>query len=104
MILGLNHWYFRGDGDDPLLKSKPLKESDLPNWACLDCSPRWLELHALMLPELEFLKKMEEALMAMEFETAAKIRDERSRFAATYHEKVDHLIESLLLSPDVAKA
>jgi hypothetical protein len=47
----------------------------LPAWVCLDCQPRWSEVHRMALQDLQWDRDKEEAIAATDFEKAARIRD-----------------------------
>ena len=52
-LLGLNRRYFGElEQSDPAL-APFLERTRLPSWACLDCRPKWFELHDLASKEWE---------------------------------------------------
>lgn len=73
-LLGLHRRYFRtleiGDPAPTFL----LEKSRLPRWACLDCQPRWLDLHNLALKQWEAVAAKIAAVYAGDFERAADLR------------------------------
>jgi hypothetical protein len=72
-LLGLNRRYFKtlepGDPAPALL----LEKTWLPKWACLDCNPRWLDLHHLTLKQCEAEAAKFAAFDAGDFEQAAAL-------------------------------
>lgn len=74
-ILGLNGRYFRKDIQEavPGVTLHFFERSRLPEWACLDCSPKWKDLHRLAVRELEQEEAMQAACAAGDFEKAATI-------------------------------
>ena len=46
-----------------------------PPWVCLQCTPKWSEAHRLALQEHEMQVEKVNAIVAAEFEKAARIRD-----------------------------
>jgi hypothetical protein len=67
----------------------------VPSWACLDCEPRWSEVHRLAFQDYQWQLAKEEAVANQDWETAARLRDAqyelRPRLAA--------LVEQLLGRP-----
>jgi hypothetical protein len=70
-LLGLGYRYFgaleTGKPAPPLL----LEKSRLPLLVCLECNPRWLDLHHLMREQHEAQAATEAAVEAQDFERAA---------------------------------
>ena len=52
-----------------------VSEMDGPSWVCLQCSPRWSEVHDLAMQDWELQVAKEKAIAAMEFDAAARHRD-----------------------------
>src|SRR6516162_1885730 len=68
MILGSRH---RFGVPNHLPSPGRLKISHPPLWACLDCEPRWAEVHELALEEESLLEPKEKAVERQDFEAAA---------------------------------
>ncbi len=85
-ILGLNRRYFRKDDQEavPGATVHFFDRSRLPEWACLDCSPKWKDLHRLAARELEQEEAKQVACDAGDFEKAAVI------LHAQKHIELDH--------------
>ena len=49
-----------------------------PPWVCLQCEPKWSEVHHLALQELELQIEKENAIVAADFEKAAQCRDRQT--------------------------
>ena len=69
-------------------------EKDAPSWACLNCAPRWMEVHQLARQDFEWQLAKEEAVALEEWETAVRLRDAqrqlRPRLAALVEELIEH--------------
>lgn len=63
-----------------------------PTWVCLQCAPRWSEVHRFALQEHEWLLAKEDSVALGERETAAKCRDAQDKVRC----QLDSLIEELL--------
>ncbi len=55
------------------MKVHRFETSKLPAWACLDCTPRWLDLHRLAAQELKVLVALETAFKWGDFEKTPSI-------------------------------
>ena len=64
----------------------------LPAWVCLDCQPRWSEVHRMALQDLQWDRAKEQAVAATNFEEAARIRDAQ----AGWRQQLRVLVEALL--------
>ena len=53
VLLGLNYRYLRPVTPGDLAPKLLLESSRLPAWGCLDCNPRWVDLHRLTLKQWE---------------------------------------------------
>ena len=70
-LLGLNRRYFGVlEQFDPAL-APFLESTRLPSWACLDCRPKWFDLHDLAFKEWEVETAKFDAVDAGHFEKAA---------------------------------
>jgi hypothetical protein len=49
-----------------------------PPWVCLQCSPKWSEVHSVALREHELQVEKENAIVARDFEKAAQCRDRQT--------------------------
>lgn len=94
MILGSEMWYLLGQTKKVRSSSGQPLAFPTPEWACLDCEPRWSECHRLAL-EVERLDEIVGvALDGQDFEKAAAPHAQKS-------EVIDRLIVLLadILNP-----
>ncbi len=62
-----------------------------PPWVCLNCAPKWSEVHRLAMQDYDLQIKKENAVAATDFQTAAQYRDvqvELRRQLALLHEEI----------------
>jgi hypothetical protein len=53
----------------------PVAELGGPSWVCLNCAPKWSEVHGLVIRSYELQVEKEKAVAAMDFAKAAQCRD-----------------------------
>jgi hypothetical protein len=76
------------------------KLSELPMWACLDCSPEWREVHRLAGAEWRAGESTEAALEAQDFERAAALFDQQRQLEAAHLPKYERLLRELIASKE----
>ncbi len=72
-LLGLNRRYFRRLERDTPAPELLLEQTCLPREVCLDCQPRWSDLHRLTLKQWEVEAMKTAACDAWNFEQAAAL-------------------------------
>jgi hypothetical protein len=85
-LLGLNRRYFRALRPRDPAPALLLEKTRLRRWACLDCVPRWLDLHRLTLAQWDAETAIAAAYDAGEFERVAALlhaREELERGQGT---------------------
>ncbi len=99
-ILGLNRRYYGVHDREavPGAVVHRLEKSRLPAWACLDCSPRWIDLHRLAEQELEKEAAKEIACNAGDFEKAAAILHAQKRLENEHSPEVWAILSVLARS------
>jgi hypothetical protein len=68
----------------------------LPRWACLDCAPKWLEVHKLGLAECAAEAAKFAACDAYDFERAALLLCEQEKLEAAHAQTFERLLRELL--------
>ena len=91
------HWvHLCGKNQEDLASGKAILASQSydagPPWVCLQCEPRWSEVHRLALQEREGQAAKEKAIASQDFDLAVKYRDTQ----VDLRRQVDLLIAELL--------
>ena len=64
---GLSHRYFTSVDPTLVVGRFVVKQSELPAWACRDCSPEWLAVHRLADSEWRAAELKQAAIVAQDF-------------------------------------
>lgn len=96
-ILGLNDRYSRKVRSIAIPEARVhrLEKSRLPTWACLDCNPRWNDLHRLAVQELELEHAKWTAFDAGDFDNAVAILKDQERLELEHSREVWALLRVL---------
>ncbi len=70
-LLGLTYRYFGAIAPGRPAPKLLLEKSRLPAWGCLDCNPRWLDLHHLTLKQWETITAKDAAVDAGDYDRAS---------------------------------
>jgi hypothetical protein len=95
-LLGLNRRYFTSTPTTRIGRAMGLELSRLPGWVCLNCSPRWREVHRLAVSEIELEASKSAAVNAQDFERAAALWDKQRRFEEGHADEFERLITELI--------
>lgn len=97
IILGSQYWYF-ASGKGRLASGKPFPRA--PSCVCLDCEPRWSEVHRLAIRAEELDLRWNELLSANEWEAVVSLRPKRE----SNENQLFQLVCELLIWPIEAKS
>jgi hypothetical protein len=98
VYLGLSHRYFTSVDPTLVVGRFFAKLSELPAWACLDCSPEWVEVHRLAGAEWRTGVSKQAAVEAHEFEKAAALFDQQRQLEAAHVPRYERLLRELIAS------
>jgi len=96
--LGLSHRYFTSVDPTLVVGRFFAKQSELPTWACLDCSPEWVGVHRLAGAEWRARVSIEAAVETHDFEKAAVQFDQQCRLEVANLPRYEQLLRELIAS------
>jgi hypothetical protein len=96
--LGLNRRYFTSANRTLVVGEFLVKQSDLPEWVCLDCSPQWADVHRYARAEWQVAVEKNAAAKTHEFERAAVLHHEQTKLEAAHEAKYERLLRELIPS------
>ncbi len=100
--LGLSHRYFTSVDPTLVVGRFIAKLSELPTWACLDCSPEWRGVHRLADSEWRVKESKEAAIKASaearDFENAAVLFDQLRQLETAHLPRYERLLRELIVS------
>jgi hypothetical protein len=95
-LLGLSYRYFRAIAQGDPAPMLILEKSRLPAWGCLDCNPRWIDLHHLTLKQWEADAAKVAAVDAGDFERAAVLLHSQEAIEEGQGADLLHLLRELV--------
>jgi hypothetical protein len=98
--LGLSHHYFTSVDPTLVVGRFIAKLSELPMWACLDCSPEWRQMHRLAAAEWQAGESKEAAVENHDFEKAAALLDQQCQLEAAHLPRYERLLRELIASKE----
>ena len=75
-----------------LIGSQVDRDRTVPDWVCLNCQPRWSEVHALAVRDCQLQIAKENAIEAQDFNKARQMRDLQFDFRPRLNAMVDELL------------
>jgi hypothetical protein len=94
--LGLNHRYFTSANPTLVVGELFVKQSGLPEWVCLDCSPQWADVHRYASAEWRAAVAKNAAAMAHDFERAAALHRDQMRLEAAHEPRYERMLRELI--------
>jgi hypothetical protein len=92
----LSYRYFRAIAPDRPAPKLLLEKSRLPAWGCLDCNPRWLNLHHLTLKQWEVITAKDAAVDAGDYDRAAALLHSQEEIEEGQGADLLHLLRELV--------